>query len=521
MTARPRPPSGRSRYSRRVPVRARVAVLAAALTSLLVAAFAAVPGSPFQPVLPPGAAPAGPFRWLGETLGFAALRGDAAAFVGAALLAVAAAAYVALLVAVLRGEVPLRAVVAFAVLTQLAVVALPLLFSRDVYSYAAYGRIVAVHGANPYLLTPLDVAGDPVVAYVGPKWIDTPSVYGPAWSSIAAGVAAIAATPAAMVGWFRAIAIVAGLATTLLLVPVARRVSPGREALAVALFGCNPVVVFHTIASGHNDILVALGIVGALGLVAIDRPTPAAVALAVAALVKAPAAVPLLLLLVWLAARAEPGARWRAVRAPLLASVAVGLVVAGPYLQTEDPTLGMRELASHEGWLAPSRFVARLLELVAPGLPLAAIARATFAFALVAGLVGVCVLVARRARDGVAALGAGWGWGLLLLMLLGPVLLPWYVAWALPVAWLLPRRPAVAVVGTSVALAVSLFATEPDRVAMAFRANLFLGHWVITPIVAALLVLAVRELRGGLRAAVPTPAGRVPAASGDPDRDRT
>ena len=486
---------------------------------LLVAAFAAVPGSPFQPVLPPGGEPSGPFRSLGELL-FGGLRGDVAAFVGAALLALAAMAFVGLVAAVARGAVPLRVVLGLAVVAQLAVIALPLLFSRDVYSYAAYGRIIAVHGGNPYLVTPLDIAGDPIVGYVGPKWIDTPSVYGPAWSSIAAGVAAIAATPAAMVGWFRAIAILGGLATTFLCIAVARRVAPGREALAVALFGCNPVIVFHTIASGHNDVLVALGVVAALGLVAVDRPTLAATTLALAALVKLPAAVPLAILLVWLAARAAPGGRWRAIRAPLLASAAVGLVVAGPYLQTEDPTLGMLELASHEGWLAPSRFVARLLELAAPGLPLAAAARAAFAVALVAGLVAVGVLVARRARDGVAALGAGWGWGLLLLMLLGPVLLPWYVAWVLPVAWLLPRVPATAVAGTSVALAVSLFATEPDRVASAFRTNLFLGHWVITPVVVGLLLLAGRDLRTRLRAAVATPAGTPSGPGRDADEHR-
>lgn len=416
------PARPRRRYSRAVPLRARVAVLSAALAMAAVATFAAVPGSPFQPILPVGAEPWGPFRWLGESLAFGALHGDTAASVGAVLLAIAAVTFVALVVAVARGTVELRTVLAFAVLAQLAVAFLPLLFSRDVYSYAAYGRIVAVHGGNPYLVTPLDISGDPIVAFVGEKWLDTPSVYGPAWSSIAA-------------------------------------------------------------------------------------------------LVKAPAAIPLVLLLVWLAARAEPGRRWRAVRAPLGASLAVGAIVAGPYLQTEDPTLGMLELATHAGWLAPSRFVSRLLELVAPGLPLATIARAAFALALLVGLAAVGTLVARRAGDGVSALGAGWGWALLLLMLLGPVLLPWYVAWALPVVWVLPRVPATAVAGTSVALAVSLFATEPDRVDVAFDVNLFLGHWVITPVVGALLVLAVRDLRARLRAGA-GPAGDPIATVEDPPRDR-
>ena len=44
-------------------------------------------------------------------------------------------------------------------------------------------------------------------------------------------------------------------------------------------------------------------------------------------------------------------------------------------------------------------------------------------------------------------LGAAWGWSLILLMLLGPVLLPWYVAWSLPLVWLLPRVPRAVLIG--------------------------------------------------------------------------
>src|SRR3546814_4695308 len=46
-----------------------------------------------------------------------------------------------------------------------------------------------------------------------------------------------------------------------------RRVRPEREAFAVALVGLNPVVLFQSAASGHNDLLVALAIAVALALV--------------------------------------------------------------------------------------------------------------------------------------------------------------------------------------------------------------------------------------------------------------
>ena len=41
----------------------------------------------------------------------------------------------------------------------LAILLLPLLLSRDVFSYAYYGRILSRYGGNPYVNTPADYAG--------------------------------------------------------------------------------------------------------------------------------------------------------------------------------------------------------------------------------------------------------------------------------------------------------------------------------------------------------------------------
>ena len=42
-------------------------------------------------------------------------------------------------------------------------------------------------------------------------------------------------------------------------------------------------------------------------------------------------------------------------------------------------------------------------------------------------------------------------------------LLPWYVTWALPVLWLLPKVPRFVLLGTSTALAVSQFTALMGR----------------------------------------------------------
>ena len=82
-----------------------------------------------------------------------------------------------------------RTVFVLSIVYFVAVATLPLLFSRDVYSYAFYGRIAGVYHANPYIRTPLEFSGDPLWVFVGPKWVDTPAVYGPLWTMTSAVIA--------------------------------------------------------------------------------------------------------------------------------------------------------------------------------------------------------------------------------------------------------------------------------------------------------------------------------------------
>jgi hypothetical protein len=146
----------------------RLIALGASIASVAsVALVAATPGSPFSPVLPPGSEPFGPFRWLAEAIGLDGLDGSALAAVGVVAVALAAAAFLLVLWEAWRGTITVRTVVALAVAYHVVVLFLPLLFSRDVYSYGAYGRIAAVHHLNPYVATPADVPADQLARYVG------------------------------------------------------------------------------------------------------------------------------------------------------------------------------------------------------------------------------------------------------------------------------------------------------------------------------------------------------------------
>jgi hypothetical protein len=107
-----------------------------------------------------------------------------------------------------------------------------------------------------------------------------------------------------------------------------------------------------------------------------------------------------------------------------------------------------------------------------------------FPVLLIGALAAIARGVLRRAPAIEAALvGASWGWGLLALMLLGPILLPWYVVWALPLAWLLPRVPRAVLIATGVALTLSQWTSEPASFSRAYDANILFGHYVITPVV--------------------------------------
>jgi hypothetical protein len=199
---------------------------------------------------------------------------------------------------------------------------------------------------------------------------------------------------------------------------------------------------------------------------------------------------------VWVAWRRAPSERLRAGAAHAGVALAIVAIVAAPFFQLHDPTLGMLELSAHEGWLAPSRFFRRVLDAVS-GDTSGVVARVAFAVALLVAVVWLVRAVARAAASGrpTSELLGGWGWALLTLTLLGPVLLPWYLAWSLPLVWILPLVPRVSLIVLSVVLAVSQWTAEPLRFPEAYDVNVLIGHYALTPIVIGLLVWLALDLR--------------------------
>ena len=239
------------------------------------------------------------------------MHGNALAAVGLAAVLLAAGSFLLVLRESWRGTIAPRTVLWLAIGYHAALLFLPLLFSRDVYSYTAYGRIAAVHPPTRTSLTPADFPTTRSPGSSGrngstrPPSTDRCGRRSPRWSSVAS------TTVAASSSSFRAIAVAASLGSIAIVARLVRRRSAERESFAVAVIGLNPLVLFQSVASGHNDLLVTLAVAAALALVFGRRELLATGALTLGALVKATAAVPLLLFLVAIAAARPRGARAR------------------------------------------------------------------------------------------------------------------------------------------------------------------------------------------------------------------
>ena len=326
--------------------------------------------------------------------------------------ALAFAAYVGALLLLRRRPARLALVAAVAAAIQLAPLGAPLLISSDAWTYWDYARIAWVHDANPYVEVPRDFPDDPAFPHIGGAWRDSTSVYGPLFTLASEPPAAVAGSSPDAAAWlFKSLAALGMLLTTALTALLARR-----RVFAVTLVGWNPLLALHFAGGGHNDVLMALLVVGALVLAARGRPGMAGVAWVAAIFVKWIALVLLPLRLLEARARRER-----------LGLPAVGLAAAG-VVAAVTVAFGWHWLGAF-GLLARNAnretqfaLTHRLQELGVSHE--AALALFAVAFAL------AYLWLARQAWRGRARLGLAAS----LLLCASPYLVPWYTVWALPLA---------------------------------------------------------------------------------------
>jgi len=163
----------------------------------------------------------------------------------------------------LAGRPLLAAILLVGVVTALFA---PPLLSSDAYSNASHGRIFVLYGHNPYLWQPsgLIAVHDPIERYLVWDW---PSVYGPVWTWIEIGIAALLRSAGV---WPQVVAHKLFLAGALVVCALAgrrlaARFAPERANLTLLAIGLNPLLLLEGPATGHNDLVfVALLLVGAV-----------------------------------------------------------------------------------------------------------------------------------------------------------------------------------------------------------------------------------------------------------------
>ena len=312
--------------------------------------------------------------------------------------------YLGAVFAVRRWGLSVAVVCAIAAAIQLVPLAGPLVISRDVYAYWAYGRLEAVHHVNPYTVSPAQFVHDPASRAMAKGWRTSKSVYGPVFSAASAALAVTGGHSSRSAELdYRVAGAVGMLAVTGLSAVVAPL-----PAFAAAFVGWNPLLAVDFAGGGHNDVWMMAFVLGALALAA-RRPRVAGASLALAGGLK------------WVVLGVFPlkliGAERRQTLLIALGFLATTAVVAsiafvffGAAWVTTLGTFAHRR----SDWAFPSR----LQQL---GLP---------RWLAVVPLLALLPLLVRSARAGRPRLGLAS----LLILVATPWLLPWYAAWAVPLA---------------------------------------------------------------------------------------
>jgi alpha-1,6-mannosyltransferase len=331
---------------------------------------------------------------------------------------------------------PLKSVCAVAAVALAAAWFVPVLFSSDVYAYAAYGEMARI-GLNPYALAPAD-AGDALLRAARVQWVTAFPIclYGPAFVALAKSLVTTLAPwgPLAQLDAFR----VAASAAFLLCVPLAYCAFAGDRPprlRAAATIGLNPAAIWCA-AEGHND-AIALAVVLA-GFVLVRRRlfNAGAAVVALSSTIKSPG----------MAAAIGLAIVERRARVGALAGIAIAIALSYPFIA------GVATQLAPHGTYAPQ---ASLQAIFRPLGAFVSCAAALVAAALLAGR-GVALLRGRFIE--------GWIWLGLAAWVLVPNPYPWYGLWLVAVAGLAPRSRAGAV-----AILLSLTALlryVPDAIAI-------------------------------------------------------
>ncbi|GAA3555930.1 hypothetical protein GCM10022235_24980 [Kribbella ginsengisoli] len=391
----------------------------------------------------------------------------------------------------------------FIVWTSVPLLLGPPLFSRDVWSYAAQGALVA-EGYDPYSVGPGVLSGH-VIEAVDPMWMQTPAPYGPIPLAYGGLVARLTMDPYVLMLAHRLLAVL-GFVLIAWAVPrlaTACRVNP---AIATWLVVANPMLIAHGLGAAHNDILM-LGLACAAFAIALTGHWGTAAVLAgVAAAVKLPGG----LVVVAIAAVMSPLAGRARLR---LASLTIAGAISVLTLVTVGELTGVGS-----GWLSaldvPGLIksplsISNLIALGASGVlgwlgEDTAAQQALQIVRLLAMLIAIGLIAVLGLRSSIHNAARAVGIALLALVQLGPTAHDWYFIWCLP--FLAVARPGRKL--TTALISVSIVLTIASPLNSSLR-----GAVIPILVTTALVLVVVGCLLGRLRTLQPALPTRTKVAA--------
>ncbi len=311
------------------------------------------------------------------------------------------------------------------------IIAAPL-FSRDVFSYFAQGKLVAA-GIDPYTNGVSAVPGW-FNDGVDPMWAEAPTPYGPFFLMIERGVATLVPQHALTGAILLRLTSIAGVALLAWFLPRLAFLHGIDGSKALWLGVLNPLVLMHFVAGAHNDALMLGLMVAGITLAAEGKPIPGIALVALAGSVKPIALLALPFVgLLWAGTRATWPRRigtWAASGA-LAAAITVGL---GAMIGVG---LGWVSALTTPGtvrtWLSPTTAIGMALGWLVNALGLGDHTDLLVAVFRAIGMLIAVAYVARlllrpQGRTPVRATALAFT----AVILLGPVIQAWYLLWALP-----------------------------------------------------------------------------------------
>lgn len=321
----------------------------------------------------------------------------------------------------------------------------PPMFSKDIYSYLAQSATLA-RGIDPYSIGPAQALGidDPLVRGIPTVWRDTPAPYGPLFLGLGRGITALSGDNVVLGILEHRLLALAGVALLVWVLPRLASRFDLDAGLVLWLGAANPLVLFHMVSGIHNEsIMLPLMLLGLWVMLGRDdtvqpwwRITAGAALIVAAASVKLPALLALGFVGVYLVRRrggrlvdwAVTTAWLSAIAAAVLTffSLATGLGfnwVRG--LSAPSALISPMSISTNLGLLAGQ--VGRLAGLGDHLDTTMGLMRSLFVLPIVVIVVVLLLGCLRGTVDPVTGTGLGLG----AVVLLGPVVHPWYLFWAL------------------------------------------------------------------------------------------